>query len=257
MDLIFGYFFPESFYKADGTLLDEPEESLEELFRQYDEFENRRDNVMHGHRPEVAKCMRTRWIGNKQPVFIEDPVRNYGHRTWRNAEWSDITLAIAVDLNSPGEFTTRKAAGNKYVSYALKPSSLLSIDYYTKQLQNSAAEMVANRIKRNPHYREGGIRLNIAGNGYETLAAHGITRKKAVSFLMVFLLYLCKLIKIKEVRTGGAKNWKAETALSQGSKKSMLLTSKSMRGLWEMSFLTFPQKTGRMAVLMNWPGQLI
>lgn len=46
---------------------------------------------------------------------MEDSKRNYGHRTWANAEWSDITLALAVDMDSPGEITTRKAAGDKYV----------------------------------------------------------------------------------------------------------------------------------------------
>lgn len=58
-----------------------------------------------------------RWINDIEPVFMEDSKRNYGHRTWANAEWSDITLALAVDMDSPGEITTRKAAGDKYVGF--------------------------------------------------------------------------------------------------------------------------------------------
>ena len=50
---------------------------------------------------------------------MEDTVRNYGHRTWANAAWSDITLALATDFSSPGEITTRKAAGNKSLRYPL------------------------------------------------------------------------------------------------------------------------------------------
>ena len=67
-----------------------------------------------------------RWINDNEPIFIEDTVRNYGHRTWENAVWSDITLALAVDMSSPGEKTTRRAAGERYVGFVL-PEDLAGI----------------------------------------------------------------------------------------------------------------------------------
>ena len=46
------------------------------------------------HNTDVKK--KYRWINDIEPVFLEDSKRNYGHRTWANAEWSDITLALTV-----------------------------------------------------------------------------------------------------------------------------------------------------------------
>jgi len=43
----------------------------------------------------------------------------YGQRTAENAEWSDITLAIATDFTTPGERATKREAGNKYHSFNL------------------------------------------------------------------------------------------------------------------------------------------
>ena len=66
-------------------------------------------------------------MADDEPIFIEDTVRNYGHRTWENAVWSDITLALAVDMSSPGEKTTRRAAGERYVGFVLPVDRLASM----------------------------------------------------------------------------------------------------------------------------------
>lgn len=204
MELIFGYFDTKSFYEPDGALKEEPEESLEVLIQQYEAAANRYSACKTRVNEVAAKYLKTRWVGNRAPVFIEDSVRNYGHRTWRNAEWSDITLAIAVNLYSPGEITTKNAAGNKYVSYLLRPKLLTKIDYFSGKLQKRASEEIADIIKRNPHFKKEGIRLNIAGNGQETLDEYGVTIKKASSFIGDILYHLPKMgIPILEVRTGG------------------------------------------------------
>lgn len=203
MDLIFGTFNENSFYERDGSLVEEPVETLEELIRQYEQAMYRYEYIERQVNEMAAPHSCTRWINDFEPVFVEDTVRDYGHRTWLNAEWSDITLAIAVDLESPGEVTTRKAAGNKYVSCQLDPEALFKIGYYSRRWGHQMADSIADMIRRNPHFKEDGIRLNVAGNGLDTLEEHGIPYKKINAVVFELLLYVSQQIPILEIRTGG------------------------------------------------------
>ena len=160
-----------------------------------------RDGVLA---PETS-WQKSRWIGDTEPVFLEDKARNYAHRTRLNAEWSDITLALAVDFDSPGEVTTRKAAGEKYIGYPL-PCSPEDYAYpgISRGRGRAAVEDIARKILAHPAYRQEGIRLNIAGNGEVTLRQHGLYSALVTGFICdVFRTFQQSGGRILEVRSGG------------------------------------------------------
>lgn len=192
---------PSSFYR-EGILQEEPEDSLKTLMRHY---EQACDSYVEGYRKMIVAARpytRKQWISGTEPTFYEDTVRNYGHRTWQNAEWSDITLALAVDFDSPEEITTRQAAGNKYIGYRL-PKNLKKMMYYDMDAIREA-EKVARLIAEHPCCMTEGIRLNIAGNGEATLKRFGLDTGNVVAFID-WILYKCKDlgIRILEERSGG------------------------------------------------------
>ena len=191
-----------SIFYRDGKLVEEPEESLETLLKRYekgcDEYSRLCRRMLQAARPYT----RWRWIGTTEPRILEDTVRNYGHRTWANAAWSDITLALATDFSSPGEITTRKAAGNKYLRYPLT-RDLKKLVTFTQDGEREA-EKIARMIRNHACYKETGIRLNIAGNGLATLLKSGVRTETVAAFLdRVFSVCKESGVKILEVRSGG------------------------------------------------------
>ena len=143
------------------------------------------------------------WINDIEPQIIEDNARNYGHRTWANAEWSDITLAFAVDFRSPGEITTKKAAGDKHIGFQLNADEVID-EFDNASLWEGKARRFATFIRQNPHYTEDGIKLNIAGNSMITLAAREIEEDQAEEVVYnVIKGLLAAGIKIDEIRSGG------------------------------------------------------
>ena len=172
------------FYE-NGKLIHEPEESLEAFMRRYekacDEYQKGRRRMLEAARPHTV----WRWIGNTEPRFIEDSSRNYGHRTWANAAWSDITLALATDFSSPGEITTRKAAGDKYLSYPLSRNLKRLVTYDLDGIRE--ARGIVRMIREHSCFKKEGIRLNIAGNGLVTLVKSGLDTRAVASFITLIL----------------------------------------------------------------------
>lgn len=189
------------FYK-DGHLKEEPEESLENLMKQYekacDAYAKGKRRLIESARPYT----KWRWIGETEPRIMEDSARNYGHRTWANAAWSDITLALATDFSSPGEITTRRAAGDKYLRYPLTRNLKKRLTYPLDGERE--AQKIARMIRSHSYYKENGIRLNIAGNGLVTLLRSGVDTQTVAAFIGV-IFTACKKegVKILEVRSGG------------------------------------------------------
>lgn len=191
-----------SIFYEDGKLKEEPEESLETLMKRY---EKTCDSYLKGWRKMIEAARpytKWRWIGGTQPRIMEDSARNYAHRTWANAAWSDITLALATDFSSPGEITTRRAAGDKYLRYQLT-RNLKRLTTFNQE-GKKAARKIARTIREHTCYKEDGIRLNIAGNGLVTLLKSGVDTRTVAAFIGI-IFSACKEegVKILEVRSGG------------------------------------------------------
>lgn len=189
------------FYNG-GKLEPQPAESLDELLRLYekacDSYSKLRNKKLAAARPFT----KWRWINDVEPRIMEDSARNYGHRTWANAAWSDITLALASDFSSPGEITTRRAAGDKHLRYQLTRNLKRILNF--EQEAAREAEEIAGMIRSHSCYKEEGVRLNIAGNGLVTLLRSGIDTDMVTSLLVkVFSACGKKGVKIVEVRSGG------------------------------------------------------
>ena len=190
------------FFYENGKLKEEPEDSLGTLLKRY---ESAYDSYLRNCRKMIEAARpytKWRWIGDTEPRIMEDSARNYGHRTWANAAWSDITLALATDFSSPGEITTRRAAGDKYLRYQLD-RTLKRLITFKKDGEREAMK-IARMIRNHTRYKEDGIRLNIAGNGLVTLLKSGVDTQTVASFLsIVFSACQNEGVKILEVRSGG------------------------------------------------------
>lgn len=189
------------FYDKDGVLREEPEESLEELLKQYEDGCRSFSDFKKREIEAAGKYAHSRWINNVEPAFIEDYKRNYAHRTWENAEWSDITLALAIDMFSPGEITTKKAAGPRYIGVEL-PEDFSRRCLYPNPI-SKFAESIASDIKSHPNFKKEGLKLNIAGNSQITLDKHGIPTKRVRSLLRTVFNLLKQDGVNFQVRSGG------------------------------------------------------
>lgn len=119
--------------------------------------------------------------------FITTPSKNYADRTKANAEWSDITMALAEDFNTAGERLTKTVAGNKYVS------ANISNDVNT--IVNSIYNQLISKGKTKD------IKLNIAGNGIYSLK---YTQSQYDAKLIDIIKGLqAKGVTISEIRSGG------------------------------------------------------
>lgn len=126
--------------------------------------------------------------------FIED-TGSYAHRTRANAQWADLTVAIAVDLNTSGEQLTRDSAGDRYLGLTIPNGLRIGEDRLVKTA-------IAHGI--NPD----GVKINIAGNGMLTLAKNGISQETVDYFMGIFVKALYDKLDdydfpIMEVRSGG------------------------------------------------------
>lgn len=81
----------------------------------------------------------------------------YSVRTRENAEWSDITIALAENFSTAGEKLTQRVAGAKYVSHSLSSSND----------SQAIADSIYDQIVAKGKVKD--LKLNIAGNGIHTL----------------------------------------------------------------------------------------
>ena len=124
---------------------------------------------------------------NKGINFITSPSKNYADRTKANAEWSDITMALAEDFNTAGEKLTKTVAGNKYVS------ANISNDVST--IVNNIYNQLVSKGKTKD------IKLNIAGNGIYSLK----DTQSQYDFKLIDIIkgLQAKGVTISEIRSGG------------------------------------------------------
>lgn len=90
-------------------------------------------------------------------TFSVSSSTSYPVRTRENAEWSDITIALAEDFSTAGERLTQRVAGTKYVSHSLSSSN------NPQAIADSIYDQIASKGKVKD------LKLNIAGNGIYTL----------------------------------------------------------------------------------------
>ena len=105
-----------------------------------------------GINPLKAEVSRSSNLPTAATVFTTSGNNYYQGRTKENADWSDVTMALAENFGTAGEKLTRRVAGDKYV--------------YSGLLNNSASQIVDNLYKQLiAKGKTKNIKLNIAGNG--------------------------------------------------------------------------------------------
>lgn len=126
-------------------------------------------------------------------TFSTSTNSSYPARTRENANWSDVTLAIAEDYNTRGEELTKNVSGNKYVKADILDSENPRLD--AKSVLNSWR-------KQNLPIKN--IKLNIAGNGIYTLSKYGWTQDKINDYVTELVSELLDNgVTISAIRSGG------------------------------------------------------
>ena len=140
----------------------------------------------------------------QQTVKITESTGGYAQRTKENADWSDITLALAVDFNTAGERLTKKVAGNKYVGekIVLTTESGTNLDYPVNYFPETARRLLTQIEKQG--LPKNNVKLNIAGNGIYTFSNFGLTQEKLNDWVTAVIGELQRLgVAISEIRSGG------------------------------------------------------
>jgi len=111
---------------------------------------------------------------------------SYMERTAFNANKTDLTIACAIDYNTPGEKYTEKVAGTHYLRL---PLSIQAIE--------SARALF--RIRRDNNWHS----INIAGNGMHTLSKHAIEQRRVNLWIYDLLSINHIHMPIKKLQSGG------------------------------------------------------
>lgn len=139
--------------------------------------------------------IRNRYITDSV-TFRETSSPRYHDRTVINARESDLTVAFAVDFRTAGERLTRTAAGERYLAVNLPATPA---GFHDGDIIRRAAELIAHRTES-----QGPIRMNIAGNGLETLSRIGVTQDDADAFIADVLGRAMSMgLRLSEVMSGG------------------------------------------------------
>ena len=136
----------------------------------------------------------------REPVtFTTSGTTNYPQRTKENADWSDITLAIASDFNTAGEKLTKRVAGNKYIS---SPVPRRGNDL---TIPTATAKYYADEIVKEINSKglpTNNVKLNIAGNGIYTLSNY--SQEEVDNYVTTLIQELQNNgVTISAIRSGG------------------------------------------------------
>ena len=125
-----------------------------------------------------------------ETVFSTSGNNSYPSRTRENANWSDITIALAQDFNTAGERLTKNAAGNKYVSFTLAAES------------NDASEIAENLYNQiRTKGKTDNLKINIAGNGIYSMKQSQSYYNNLMTQILMKLQDMG--VTISEIRSGG------------------------------------------------------
>ena len=198
----------EIFFDESGKLREEPRRSLKRLLKDYDKACKQYSELVKRQAEAAEPYRRLRYIYNMEPKFMEDTSRDCASGAEKNARWADLTLAFAVAPESPGEFTARKAAGDRCISVQVPPDAAEYLKSTSEGRLAGFVDELKCRIRSHPAYKESGIRLNVAGSGASTLKMNGADVKGACEFIQMVLLRMMSImyngrLHVKEVRSGG------------------------------------------------------
>lgn len=111
----------------------------------------------HPSLEEIKSLITSLRSAKPSTTFSISSSTSYPVRTRENAEWSDITIALAEDFSTAEEKLTQRVAGTKYVSHSLSSSN------NPQAIADSIYDQIASKGKVKD------LKLNIAGNGIYTL----------------------------------------------------------------------------------------
>lgn len=111
----------------------------------------------HPSLEEIKSLITSLRSAKPSTTFSISSSTSYPVRTRENAEWSDITIALAENFSTAGEKLTQRVAGAKYVSHSLSNSND----------PQAIADSIYDQIVAKGKVKN--LKLNIAGNGIYTL----------------------------------------------------------------------------------------
>lgn len=111
---------------------------------------------------------------------------HYGPRTFHNASYAGLTVAIAAEFDTAGEKLTHKAAKEKYIAIPINTQPI------------EAARKLYSALKKHDAHI-----LNVAGNGIYTLARHGWEQYEVNDILFSIIAKVQQYWRIEEVVSGG------------------------------------------------------
>ena len=139
---------------------------------------------------------------NIEVAFVESPSSYYKDRTRENANKADITIALAVDFTTAGERLTRSVAGDAYLSAAIDAAQLRENPAQAGRI--TSGELALQILAREGLRKDGGIVINIAGNGQYTLSQRGVSQAAADEYVTALVAGLMKNgVTIRGIRSGG------------------------------------------------------
>lgn len=126
----------------------------------------------------------------------------YAARTKYNAQYADLTVAFALNFDTPGEVCTRDAAGDKYVAIPLEPGRMMGDVFGPAEAILDAMQWI--QALDEPSDDSGRVKIvNIAGNGIYTLARNSITQEDVNAYLFDILSVVHAQHTVQEVVSGG------------------------------------------------------
>lgn len=170
----------------------ETEDSIKNLVSLWQEKNNKsiEDIPLGSELNDFIKELRSPKGKGVGTVFSTSGNNSYPSRTRENANWSDITIALAQDFNTAGEKLTKSAAGNKYVSSILAAES------------NDASEIVENLYNQiKTKGKTDNLKINIAGNGIYSMKQNQSYYNDLMTQILMKLQD--KGVTISEIRSGG------------------------------------------------------
>lgn len=158
-----------------------------------------------------------------QFILEEDRDSGYSARTEVNAREADVTIAIAVNFDSPGEKLTKQLV-KKHNRVYIPVSPYGDISEKAVKIVN----LINSTFQREKNY----ITLNIAGNGIATLKG-SLTQEQCDDFTFNLLYLIVNnvnlAVKIKGIRSGGQTGFD-EAGIKAGLKLNIDTTAYYPKG---------------------------